>query len=73
MSDKIIERNVFERKVEKLLLNKPERYKNIIQAQIDRHLLYAEKINEISYNIDLVISYMVKLDQEYISIREDNG
>lgn len=65
MSDRIIDRNTFYRKVDKLLLNKPDKYIEIIQKKVNKHLEYAEKIDELSYNIDIVIAYMVTLDSEY--------
>lgn len=69
MNDRITERLVFERKVEQLLLNKPARYKAIIQSHIDRHLSYSDKV---WCDIDVVIAYMVQLDKEYVSVRDDN-
>lgn len=70
MSERLNNRLVFERKVEKLLINKPQRYKDIIQSHIDRHLIYSDGVD---FDIDIVIAYMVQLDKEYVSVREDNG
>lgn len=69
MSDRITERLVFEKKVEQLLLNKPQRYKDILQSHIDRHLSYSDRV---WCDIDVVIAYMVQLDKEYVSVRKDN-
>lgn len=69
MSDRITERLVFEKKVEQLLLGKPQRYKNILQSHIDRHLSYSDRV---WCDIDVVIAYMVQLDKEYVSVGEDN-
>lgn len=70
MSDRITERLVFERHVERLLLGKPHRYQDIIHSHIDRHLSYSDRV---SLDLDVVIAYMVQLDKEYVSVREDNG
>lgn len=72
MSDLMVERNVFERKVEKLLDGKPERYKQIIYSHIERHQDYLSKLGNNYCDIDVVISYMVQLDRTYVSIRDDN-
>ena len=69
MSDRITERLVFEKKVEQLLLGKPQRYKAILQSHIDRHLSYSDRV---WCDIDVVIAYMVQLDKEYISVGDDN-
>lgn len=69
MSDRITERLVFEKKVEQLLLGKPQRYKDILQSHIDRHLSYSDRV---WCDIDVVIAYMVQLDKEYISVGDDN-
>lgn len=69
MSERITERLVFEKRVEQLLLNKPRRYMDIIQSHIYRHLSYSDKV---SCDIDIVIAYMVQLDKEYVSVRDDN-
>ena len=68
MSGRITERLVFERKVGQLLLNKPQRYKDIIQSHIDRHLSYSDRV---CCDIDVVIAYMVQLDKEYVREAED--
>ena len=72
MSDLMVERNVFERKVEKLLDGKPERYKQIICSHIERYQEYLSKLGNNYCDIDVVISYMVQLDRTYVSVRDDN-
>lgn len=67
-NDRMIERVNFETEVEKLLIGKPKRYGQILQSHIDRHLQYSKGG---SIPLDIVIMYMVQLDKEYVSVRED--
>ena len=66
------ERVIFQVRLEALLKDKPHRYRDIIKAHIERHQEYMDKINLGRISIESVISYMVQLDKEYVSVRGDN-
>ena len=65
-------RIMFDYDVDRLLVGKPERYKQIIRAKIKRAMEYQEKVSDKYISTDLVIGFMVKLDEDYVSVREDN-
>lgn len=65
-------RIMFDYDVDRLLVDKPERYKQIIRAKIKRAMEYQEKISDKYISTDLVIGFMIKLDEDYVSVREDN-
>ena len=67
-NDRMVERVSFETEVEKLLKGKPKRYGQILQYHIDRHLQYSKGK---SIPLDIIIMYMVQLDKEYVTVRED--
>lgn len=66
---------IFQLNVEKMLKDKPNRFKDIIQAKIDRHNEYLSKVSvDLELNdLNIVTQYIVQLDIEYVSIREDNA
>ena len=66
------DRIMFQDKVEKLLADKPERYKQIIWTKINRAMSYQDGISDRFIGTDVVIGFMVQLDGEYVTIREDN-
>ena len=70
--DRMINRIIFEEDVAKLLMDKPTRYKQIIYQMIDRAMAYKGKVCDKYISIDTVIGFMVQLDREYVSVREDN-
>lgn len=65
---------IFQINVDKMLKDKPDRFKRIIQSKIDRHNEYLAKVNvDLELNdLNIVAQYIVQLDSEYVSIREDN-
>ena len=66
------DRIMFEHRVEQLLQGKPERYKQIIWSKIYRAMEYQDKMTEAYIGTDVVIGFMVQLDGEYVSNRQDN-
>ena len=65
---------IFKINVDKMLKDKPDRFKRIIQSKIDRHNEYLAKVYvDLELNdLNIVAQYIVQLDSEYVSIREDN-
>lgn len=65
---------IFKINVDKMLKDKPDRFKRLIQSKIDRHNEYLAKVNvDLELNdLNIVAQYIVQLDSEYVSIREDN-
>lgn len=62
----------FSNNVDKLLKGKPKRYQDIIQGMIKRYQEYYIIVGSEFYDIERVIDFCVDLDQDYVSIREDN-
>lgn len=65
---------IFQINIDKMLKDKPDRFKSIIQSKIDRHNEYLARVNvDLELNdLNIVAQYIVQLDSEYVSIREDN-
>lgn len=61
----IIDRNIFERKVEQLLKNKSVSFKENIHNKINRYIEYASIIKEELPSLEVVISWVVELDIHY--------
>jgi hypothetical protein len=72
----IYNKNVFDIKMESMLKDKPNRYKEIIKAKINRHIEYLESVGANFYEgtlcLNVLAQYMVELDSQYVSNREDN-
>lgn len=66
---------IFQINVDKMLKDKPDRFKSIIQSKIDKHNEYLTMVSvDLELNdLNIVAQYIVQLDSEYISIRDDNA
>ena len=62
----------FQNQVDILLQDKPNRYQDIIKGYLKRYEEYYGRLGKEFRDIERVIDWMVDLDQEYVSVREDN-
>lgn len=66
-------RIIFRIKVDRLLQDKPKRYSEIIKSKTERYNEYLTKVGEPDLcDINIIIGFMIELDVQYVSVRDDN-